>query len=270
MRSDTRQPWRRGLIFGCSVAAAVSLAVAAPAVAATTYSSTATGTPSAGSKKAPAPFGGSWTLRGDAGAGIRPATPVSWAWAWEGVVVKPQGFPTCTAAQIDAAQSDSVCPRGSRVGGSSIESIAQFGPAGDPTSNLTCTGKEFNFYNAGPGKMVIFLVGPPDQCGGIDYLAPVEMSVTTKNKSSTMKIEWLPNITNPLPGLKSSLNQGGGLFNVVKTKVKKKGKTTKSAYLQSVGCGGATRDFTFTIVDEEAGSTAVKTSAGKCKQAKKK
>ena len=96
------------------------------------------------------------------------------------------------------------------------------------------------------------------------------MTVTTKNKSSTMKISWLQNITNPLPGLKSSLNQGGGLFDVVKTKVKKKGKTTKSAYLQSVGCSGATRDFTFTVEDEETGTTAVKASAGKCKQPKKK
>ena len=51
-----------------------------------------------------------------------------------------------------------------------MTSIAQFGPAADPASNVTCTGKVFKFYNAGPGKMVIFLVGPPETCGGLDYL----------------------------------------------------------------------------------------------------
>ena len=66
--------------------------------------------------------------------------------------------------------------------------VAQFGPQGDKTQSLTCNGKGFTFYNAGPGEMTLFIEGPADQCGGIDYLAPLPVTYTTKGKSTTFKI----------------------------------------------------------------------------------
>jgi hypothetical protein len=256
-------------VFACAAAVIASAVMAASASAVTSYSTTATGSPNAGSKKSPAPFGGNWLLNSDAGPGVRPATQITWAWAWEGVVVRPQGFPVCTAAQIDAVQSDSICPAKSLIGTPGRDLIAQFGPAGDPLSNADCLGKKFRIYNAGPGAMTLFIFGPGSSCGGLEYLPPIAMNVTTKNNTSTMTVPWLPNITHPLPGIDAALNSGGINFTVAKAKVKKKGKTTKSAYLQSVGCSG-TREFTFTVVNEENGSNVAKTSAGKCKQPKKK
>jgi hypothetical protein len=257
------------IALACAIVATASAVFTASASAqTTTYTTTQTGSKSGGSKKAPAPFSGSWVLKGDAGPGLRPASPISWSWGWEGVVVKPKGFPVCTPEQIDAAQSNSVCPKGSLIG-TSTPLVAQFGPAGDKTQNASCAGKSFLFYNAGPGKMVLYIDGPGEQCGGLQYFPPAAMTVTTKNNSSTMGLVWPANIPNPLPGLKGALNEGGGIFPVTKTTVKKKGKKVKSAYFQSVGCSG-TRDFTFTVVDEEIGTTTLKGSAGKCTTPKKK
>jgi hypothetical protein len=226
--------------------------------------------PNSGSKKAPAPFGGTWILESSSGAGIRPPSPVFWAWSWEGVVANPKGFKTCTVVQIDAAQSDAGCPKGSQIGTTSQNLIAQFGPQTDKTQNLTCNGKGFTFYNAGPGQIALFIEGPADQCGGIDYLAPLPVIYTKKGKSTEFKIVWPNNITQPLPGLESALNSGGGAFPVTKTKYKQKGKTVKSSFLQSVGCSGKTRDLVYTVDDVENPAPEVfKTSAGPCKQPKK-
>ena len=277
MRSLTAS--RSGRIkLGLITVAVTTIGLASTAYGATTYTTTATGSPKGGTKKAPAPFSGSWTLVGDAGAGVRPATPVSWSWSWEGVVSNAKGIPTCTAAQIDAAQSDSVCPPGSKIGVTGAPLVAQFGPIGDPLTSVDCNGKNFEFFNAGNNAMTLFIVGPADQCGGLDYLPPVAMTVTRTGNSSTFTIPWLENLTHPLPGLQSSLNSGGATFPVTKAATKslssmatsaKKTKKKPTYFLSDVGCKGPTRDFTYTVVDEETGTNTITGSSGKCKPPKK-
>jgi hypothetical protein len=267
-----RDEMRRGKVgsIGCGLAlsAVVIAGSVSSAFGATTYTTTATGSSKGGSKAAPAPFSGAWTLKGDAGPGVRPATPVSWSWSWEGVVLNGKGMPMCTAAQIDAAQSDSVCPKGSLLG-RGVDLIAQFGPIGDPLSNVNCNGKDFLFYNAGKTAMTLHIVGPADQCGGLDYIAPTVISLSTKAKRTTATINWPNNITNPLPGLQATLNFGQSVFPVVKNKVKQGKKKVKKSYANSVGCKG-TRDFVFTVVDEEGSGVTQTQSVGKCTQPKAK
>ena len=259
---------RRGLALAVLAAGIIIAVGPGIAQAATTYKLTGTGSTKAGSKKAPAPFNGSFILNADGGPGMRAASPVSWQWAWEGVVIDGTGLPTCTAAQIDAAQSPSVCPKGSLVGrGDNL--TAQIGPVGDPFNSVDCLGKHFEYFNAGPKEIAILVTGPGDQCAGVTYTAPTTINLSTKGNTTTATLNWPLNFTQPLPGVEATLNNGGGIFPLLKKTVKKGKKKVKSAYMTSVGCKGPTRSFTFTAVDTE-GSTTQTSSAGKCVVPKKK
>jgi hypothetical protein len=221
-----------------------------------------TGTPKAGTKKAPVAFSGGFDFGVDS-AGLRGASQFSYEWWWEGVQGGLKGFPTCTAAQIDAGQTDSVCPKGSQVG-SITGLVAQLGPEGDGGVNfIDCKGKSVRFYNSSPTTITWFVVGPGDQCAGVGYLAPFTMELRKVGKETHFFTELPLNIRNPLPGIEGALTTLPTLFFNKSAKIKGK----KQFYFRSTGCKG-TRDFTFRLVDKE-GTKTTTTPAGKCKPAPK-
>ena len=251
------------MLIGFALTATVSAGVVAIAQGATTITVTnATGSPRAGTNKAPASFTGGFTFASDNGA-LRQAAPISYEWWWEGVQGGLKGFPTCTAAQIDAAQSDAVCPKNSLVG-AVTRFEARLGPEGDGGVNFVdCKGKDVNFYNGGPRTIVWYAFGPGDQCAGVGYLAPFEMQLK-KVGNSTHFFTALPrNVTNPLPGIEGGLTKLPTLFFNKSAKIKGK----KQFYFRSTTCKG-TRSFTFQLIDTEGTKTTTSTT-GKCKKSKK-
>jgi hypothetical protein len=259
--------------LGLALTALFVVGLATTAYAATTYSVSATGSPAAGSKKSPAPFTGGFSMSATNGAN-RQSTPTSWKWSMEGVVFNGAGMPTCTAAQIDAAQSDSVCPPGSLIGVAN-PADGRLGPQTDDSSFVECKGKYINMYNAGPNLQVWLFTGPGDQCAGVGYLPPFNVTLQTQGKTTTSTLVFPDNIAHPLPGIEGSLTQIDTKYINRSVKVKSKSaassaskKGKKRYYMSSVGCSG-TRDFTMTVTDEEGAKTNT-TSAGTCRSAKKK
>ena len=254
----------RKTMIGLALTAAVAVGVVAVSQAATTIAVTGvSGTPKAGTKKAPAGFSGSFNFASDNGA-LRQASQISYEWWWEGVQMgNIKGFPTCTSAQIDAAQNDSSCPPGSLIG--SITGLeARLGPEGDGGVNfIDCKGKDVRFYYGGGNTVVWFVIGPADQCAGVGYLAPFEGQLTKVGNSTHFFTALPANIRNPLPGIEGGLTKLPTTFFNKSAKIKGK----KQFFSRSVACKG-TRDFSFQLVDVE-GTKTTTVPSGKCKAAPK-
>lgn len=237
--------------------AAIALLAAGVAYGATTYSVTSTAPSNkAGSASKPAPFVGSYEYRNADTDGGRPLTPTSWAWKWNGVVINGKGFPTCTPEQIDAAQSDAVCPKGSLVGEGPFEAL--LGPESDTKANTSCTGKSVRIYNSGPATQTFLLVGPGTKCAGVGYLPPIAMKLKTSGGSTTSTVVLPTNITHPLPGVAGALP----LYAMKYKKLSRKSGGKTIYYMSSTSCKG-TRKITWTAKDP-AGTHVSTGTVGKC------
>ena len=250
------------------IAGISALCLAAVAYGAATYTAAGSGSTKAGTPDKPAAFkDAEWHYTAVGPNASRAPSPDYWVYAWEGVVHNGKDFPTCTAAEIDAVQSDANCPKKSLV--ATAVFTAKLGPENDTTQSVSCTGKTVNMYNAGKKGITWLVVGPPDNCAGVGYLPP--FTATIKNEkglatgkkpgpqTSFVKVTLPPNVKNPLPGIEGGLDSIDVTFKNLKTKVD--GKTVY--YLASTGCDGE-RDFSFTTVDKE-GTHVNEASAGACK-----
>ena len=209
----------------------------------------------AGSKAKPAAFAASWTFDQSDSGGLRPPPPEYWRWQWKGVQTNGAHFPKCTAAMIDAKQSDSVCPKGSLVGSIAIKALV--GPANDRSVlGATCTGKVLRIYTAGPKDTTFFAVGPASTCAGVAYLPPIDVKLSTKGGTTQWSFLWPDNLTHALPGVEGALINGTAKFPVVKAK-------DGTPFLTSSSCTGGKRGFQFTLVDEN-GTANVPSPAGAC------
>jgi hypothetical protein len=219
-----------------------------------------------GSKKKPAPFLGSWGYTVTDGSN-RPPTGYGSRFSFEGVKWDGKGLPTCTAQEIDIAQSDSVCPKGSLiVETTALEALA--GPELDPSSYFACRGKTLRVYNSGPTTAAAIVVGPGDQCAGLEYTPPYEWKLSTKNGTTEVAAILPETVVHPLPGIASTGTVATYQFINQKAKVGKGKKKKTKYYFSSTKCKGE-RDFKTEILDEE-GSHEFELTVGKCKKSKKK
>lgn len=209
-----------------------------------------------GSKAKPAQFNATWKYAVADATGARAPAPLKWSWKWDGVRVDGSKFPKCTAEMIDAAQSDSVCPKGSLV--ATAPFTAKLGPENNPMSSVTCSGKTVRTYNAGPNKQAILIVGPGTNCAGIGYLAPAVITMKTVARTTTMTLVFPENITHPLPGIAGGLTDISTSYKPLKKTVGRK----THYYMSSTSCSSQ-RKFTFTVVDS-TGTTKKTANAGRC------
>lgn len=187
----------------------------------------------------------------------RPGTPKEVQFVMQGLRENGGSFPKCTAAQIDAAQSDKSCPKGSAVATGGLH--AKLGPEGDKTSNAACS-KDFTLYNSGKHKTSLFVTGDPAQCAGVGYLPPIAMPWKAVKGGTMLRLPFPQNISHPLPGLEGSFDEMHFTFKTLKKK--KAGKTV--GYLESVGCKG-TRKLTVKFLPETSDPTeSAAAKAGSC------
>src|SRR3954454_2944390 len=160
-----------------SVVASAGIAAAQTTEPATTYTlKSSAASNKAGSKSRPAAFVPKFSFASDPASGSgRPAAPIAWSWSWNGVAANGGSFPKCTVSEIDAAQSDSVCPKGALVADGPL--VAYLGPVGQPENNVNCTGETLRIYNGGKGNTVWFITGSGAQCAGLQYLAPFPVPI---------------------------------------------------------------------------------------------
>lgn len=196
----------------------------------------------------------------DGPGGVRASTPNSLGWKFAGVHFNGKLVPSCTADQIDAKQSDSVCPPKALVGAGKVTAL--LGPSGDPTSNITCE-KDLKVYSAGAKGQTLYIYGDPAKCAGVNYLAPAAMTVTKGKSGDTVTFPVGDNLQHPLPGLDGGIQKLSIDYKKIKVKKGKK----KSGFLTSVGCGKAKNrkvSFFTGYANPEFDDSTVSASAGKC------
>jgi hypothetical protein len=243
------------------VTAGAALLLAVMAFGATVYTiDTTTPANKAGTARKPARFVGGFSMTAAGKVpGERADSPSSFTYRWKGVRTNGADFPRCSPAQIDAAQSDSVCPKGSLIAVAPM--TAALGVQDDPKSILACNGKTLRVYNNGPTAETWFLVGSPNDCNGIIYLAPFPGTVVTKGKTSTHTIEVPENVCHPLPGIECALTALHYRPEVQNLRIRTKDGRTVD-YMTSSACGKQRR-FTFIARDSET-TTTLTANAGRC------
>jgi hypothetical protein len=159
---------RKCLVAVISVAALPGAILAYAATGPDTTSLTAKAS-SGGTPKKAKPIKATFKFESHGPNNSRPSNPQELDFLFAGVRNNSAKFPTCTAAQMEKVQSDSVCPKASRIATGTL--TAQLGPTTDKNSNANCA-KTMNVYNAGAGKASFFNHGDASECAGVGYLPP--------------------------------------------------------------------------------------------------
>src|SRR3954447_17149245 len=126
---------RKSLIVAITAAALPGAIVAYAATGPDTTTLTAKAS-SGGTPAKPKPVGATFKFTSHGPNNSRPSNPQELDFLFKGVRNNSAKFPTCTAAQMEKAQSDSVCSKASRVATGTL--TAQLGPTTDKNSNANC------------------------------------------------------------------------------------------------------------------------------------
>ena len=188
-----------------------------------------------GTKTSPVPVGVSYTIKVSTADGSRPEAVKQLTEAWEGVRSYGKYFPTCSADKIAAAQSDSVCPKGSLVGTGKVHSLVA--PDNDFAAKGSPCDRDTHVYNAGQDKVTVIFTGPGSKCLGTAYTAPFFGKFTNTGGIGGGQATITtppPEQTFPVPGVLVSSTSVSFAF--PKRIIKVKGR--KVSYLMSVGCKG--------------------------------
>ena len=176
-------------------------------------------------------------------------------------------FPTCSLTKIQAAKSDTGCPKGALVATGSITAL--IGPENATSASapaLPCNPL-LDVWNAGQGKVVYFFVdqAPNHLCAGgavpTGFVGPFPGTVKTIGKNLVMNTP-IPNyVSFPLSGQEASLTSETLVWKNLSTKTKS-GKTAH--YGTSVACKGGKRPYsvTFTAENGQGGASSSTTVSG--------
>jgi hypothetical protein len=169
-----------------------------------------------------------------------------------GMVSDGKDFPTCSLAKIQAAKSDTGCPKGALVASGSITSL--IGPVSDPSASapaLPCDPL-LDVWNAGQGKVVYFFVDQGSHlCAGgavpTGFVGPFPGTVKTVGKNLVMNTPIPSYVSFPLSGQEGSLTSEILTWKSPSKKLKN-GKTAH--YGASVACKGGKRPYSVTFTAE--------------------
>ena len=253
-----------------AIVAALSVVLVVAAVAfaqqVNTYSVTATTKPTkAGSKAKPVPISLKFAYTVGEQSGQEPSAVKRYKISFYGIRSVNGGlFKTCSAAKIGAAgNDDSVCPKGSQVGSGKIQSHVynDNDPAGKTNPPLQCN-KDLHLYNAGKGKITLFLTGPASECQAAPGGQPPFTGTYVKGEGggTALQFDTPANLLHPVAGLTVAVRNVTSSINL-KT-VTKKG--VKKGYYESVKCKGKSRPVVVTFTPENGAAKTAKATAA-CK-----
>lgn len=225
---------KRIVIIGTALAV-LGATVSAYAATDTPYTAAIALSPNtAGTAKSPSALGFriALTAAGDGGNRTAPLTHITNT--VYGVTSNGKDFPTCSLNKIIDADNDTGCTKAALVGSGTLTAV--LGPAANLSSTAATTpcARNIHVWNAGQGKLVFFLYGTPNTCGGIMTGAVAPFMATLKNHSGSLTLDVpIPHaVLFPIIGLQGSLVTESISFAKRITKVD--GKTV--AFLASVGC----------------------------------
>jgi hypothetical protein len=169
------------------------------------------------------------------------------------VKVDVSGFPTCTAAKINAAQNDTGCNKKALVAKGYIN--AELGSASDPTAAGSACDPELDVWNGGKGKLIFFFVDEGShQClnGALHTGQVPPWTATYKQAGSSL------DVTIPIPDTVDYPlgTSGGEVGSLSKEFLNWKAQSMNGKYdITSTGCSGQ-RKYTFGFSASAIGSTS--------------
>lgn len=208
-----------------------------------------------GTPKAPKPSSLKFGFTVSEKSGKRPALIKKYSIKFAGMQVNTNFFKACTAAKLDAEQSDANCPKGSLMGTGDVENLA--GSSSDENArSLTCH-LDLKLYNSGNNKAAIYLVGGPNDPRGPAKSCPLEVNkaidatfVRTRNGgvvNTALEFTVDEFLLHPAPGFDNAVAVVD--TSVRKATVRKNGKTR--GWFESVGaCLNKKRAITVTFTPE--------------------
>jgi hypothetical protein len=242
-------------LIGALVGAFV-LVIAAVAFAQVQNTYTVSGSVSptkAGTKKKPVPVGLKFNYEVGEQGGQRPAVEIAYAIQIDGLQQNGAFFPKCTAAQINAANSDSSCPSSAKVGSGNVENIA--GSSSNPADKSQTCHLDLTEYNGGKGLLTLYLSGGAPTCP-LSISQAIQARVIKNSRGIAIRFSVPPSLAHPIPGFDNSVVQ-------TTTSLSKK-KAKGRGYLESVGgCKGGKRAISVTFTPE-TGSPVTESTASSC------
>jgi len=221
-----------------ATAFAAVLAVTAVAVAAqiNTYAVTAKVTPSSGgSKSKPKPIALSLAFEVSEAAGQRPAVVRTYQIGLGKTKVNGGAFPRCSATKLNGDQSDSGCPKGSRVGEGKVFNAT--GNSADLNDRSVRCDLALRLYSDGAKKANLWLFpANPGDCP-IHTFPAIPAEWVTSGGSPALRFTVPQALRHPLPGLDNALVRTE--VNIPRVTRTVKGK--KVGFLSSTGCKGSRR-----------------------------
>jgi len=245
------------------------LALAAVAFAARTNQYNVTGSVSptkSGTKKKPAAVSVKFDYTISEASSQRPSPVKRYKILIDGVNVNSKLWPACTAARINAAQSDQSCPKGSLVGTGSITAVA--GNEANPNDKSINCYLSLKVYNAGNNRAALFLTGspsqslPPEKRCATSFSAAIAANYVRSARGTTLQFD-VPEVP-----FRSQVN-GTIEVSTIKTQstIKRLTRTVKGrkvGYYETVGgCRAGKRAITVTFLNED-NQTAQGQATSKC------
>jgi hypothetical protein len=246
-------------VIALVVASSAVLAVAAVAFAAQVNTYTVTGGTAPakpGTKAKPMPIKLNFNYTVGEEAGQRPSPVQRYTIGFYGVRSNGGLFPKCTAAQINAAQSDSGCPSGSKVGTGSVSNAA--GATANPADKSIKCDLSLSIYNSGQGKAALFLKGAPPQCA-VSISQAIDAKYVAFPGGTALQFVVPPGLLHPIPGVDNAVVNVQSTIN----KLTKKSKGKTRGYFESTGCKSGKRAISVDFLTE-AGQTSTASASQAC------
>jgi hypothetical protein len=259
-----RSQLRRIIVIGTALSVLIG-ATAAFAAALNTYTAKQSFSPvAAGSAAAPIPAGRTEVLTAKGVNGHNAAPLIDIKTTVYGMTLHPKGFPTCSAAAIIQAHTDTGCPKGALVATGSV--VAQLGSPSLMGATSPCNPL-LHVWNAGGGTVeFFFVITATHQCASITTgaTAPYPGKFTQSGKNLVEDVPLPPDVSTSagnLPIYGSLVRQ-----NLTYRKLTETVKGKKVGFLNLVGCKAGKRPYSvkFTATNGSTKSSSTVTGAAKC------
>jgi hypothetical protein len=158
----------------------------------------------------------------------------------------------CTAASINAAQSNSGCAANAKVGSGTVKALV--GTAGQPTDPNAKCDLDLTIYSGGGKHLTLYLAGDTPNC--IAHIAQaIDAPLTASSTGSSLSFTVPPTLLHPVTGLDVAVTS-------VQSTIKKITKG-KKGFFASVGCSGQ-RKVSVQFTAENGQTESAENTAGKC------
>jgi hypothetical protein len=174
----------------------------------------------------------------------------------EGGRVNSSLVPACKGSAMDAAGSDSKCPKGSQIGSGTLTAL--IGKTGAPTTDALNCALPFKIYNSGGGRAALWIVARQPACP-VALTQSVPATWTKSGTTAGLKFT-VPDLLRHQIGLDVPVVAASATIK----KITKTSHGRTKGFLESTGCKDGKRDFSVTFTTEDGQHQTVSKTLGYC------